>query len=135
MAGMIAIGLGCRKECASEAIVAIVRRALAACSGVEGVRRLFSLVEKSGEPGLRMAAETLGFELVFLPHEALAAVATRVLTHSPAAQRRFGLASVAEAAALAGAGPGAKLLMPRLAANGATCAVALVAEQEPGEPL
>ena len=126
---MIAIGLGCRKACASEAIVAIVRRALADCPDVDVVRRLFSLADKSGEPGLRAAARTLGYELVFLSREALAAATPRVVTHSEAAQRRFGLASVAEAAALAGAGPGAKLLEPRLAMDGATCAIAFAADK------
>jgi len=125
MAGMIAIGVGCRKSCASEAIVAIVRRALADCREVEGVRRLFSLADKRGEPGLSAAAEALGLELVFLSREALAAAAPRLLTRSAAAQRRFALDSVAEAAALAGGGPNAKLLAPRLAADGATCAIAL----------
>lgn len=151
MAGLIAIGVGCRKSCASEAIVAIVRRALADCgqaewsalslppcgggrgwrpsdltaAGREGVSRLFSVADKSGEPGLRTAAEALGFELVFLPREALAAAAPRILTRSAATQRRFALDSVAEAAALAGAGPNARLLAPRLAQNGATCAIAI----------
>jgi cobalt-precorrin 5A hydrolase len=94
-------------------------------AGQEGVPRLFSLIDKRGEPGLSAAAEALGLELIFLPREALAAAAPRLLTRSAAAQRRFGLASVAEAAALAGGGPNAKLLGPRLAANGATCAIAL----------
>jgi cobalt-precorrin 5A hydrolase len=126
MAGMIAIGIGCRKSCASEAIVAIVERALADCPGNEGVRGLFSLVDKRDEPGLNAAARTLGFDLVFLSREALAAATPRLLTRSAAAQSRFGLASVAEAAALAGGGPEARLLAPRLAANGATCAIAFV---------
>ena len=133
---MIAIGVGCRKSCPSKAIVAIVRRALADCSDVAGERRLFSLADKSGEPGLTAAAEVLGFNLVFLPRDALAAETPHLLTHSAAAQQRFGLASIAEAAALAGAGPGARLLGPRLVANGATCAVALLPEgaQPAGQP-
>jgi len=101
----------------------------------EGVPRLFSLIDKSGEPGLSAAAEALGFELVFLSREALAAAAPRLLTRSAASQRRFGLASVAEAAALAGAGPRARLLAPRLAAYGATCAIALDLGAGSGGPL
>lgn len=135
MAGMIAIGLGCRKSCASEAIVAIVVRALADCRETDGVRRLFSVADKRGEPGLSAAAETLGYDLLFLPREALAAVAPRLLTHSAAAQSRFGLASVAEAAALAGAGPQARLLGPRLAANGATCAIAFLSDAKSDRPV
>ncbi len=124
MVRMIAIGVGCRRGCASEAIVALVRRALQGCEDIEGPRRLFSLAEKSDEPGLLEAARVLGYELTFLPREALAAVASRVATHSAAAQDRFGLPSVAEAAALVGGGEGAELRTPRLAENGATCAVA-----------
>jgi cobalt-precorrin 5A hydrolase len=133
MARMIAIGLGCRKDCASEAITEIVRRALADCPDFEGAARLFSLADKSGEPGLRAAARTLGLDITFLPHEALAATTSRILTHSAATQRRFGLACVAEAAALAGAGPDSKLLAPRLAANGATCAIAFVGDEKFGD--
>jgi cobalt-precorrin 5A hydrolase len=124
MAGMIAVGIGCRKSCASEAIVALVTRALADCPRNEDVRGLFSVADKRDEPGLNAAAKTLGFNLVFLSRDALAAVTPRLLTRSAAAQSRFGLASVAEAAALAGGGPQARLLAPRLAANGATCAIA-----------
>ena len=54
----------------------------------------------------------------------LAAMTPRLLTRSAAAHQRFGLDSIAEAAALAGGGPKARLLGPRLAENGATCAIA-----------
>lgn len=128
MAAMIAIGLGCRKSCPAEAIVAIVRRALADCPDVAGERRLFCLADKSSEPGLATAAEILGFDLVFLPREALAAETPRLLTRSAVVRSRYGLDSVAEASALAGAGPGARLSGPRLAADGATCAIAFARE-------
>jgi cobalt-precorrin 5A hydrolase len=125
MGALIAIGLGCRKNCSGEAIVALVRRALVDCDGVEGERRLFSLIDKRDEPSLAAAAKSLGYDLVFLPRAALAAEEPRLLTRSRASQDRFDLPSVAEAAALAGAGPAARLLGPRLAADGATCAIAL----------
>jgi cobalt-precorrin 5A hydrolase len=131
MARLIAIGIGCRKNCPGEAIVALVQRALADLGEIEGERRLFSLADKSDEPGLRAAAEALACDLVFLPRAALAATAPRLLTRSAAAQQRFGLESIAEAAALAGAGPKARLLGPRLAENGATCAIAMA----PSSPL
>ncbi len=65
-----------------------------------------------------------------LPLEALQAEAGRVLTRSEAVMARFGVPAIAEAAALAGAGAGGRLLGPRLAEGGATCAVA-VAEGRP----
>jgi cobalt-precorrin 5A hydrolase len=101
VAGMIAIGVGCRKICDSAAIVALVRRALRDCASLDGARRLFTLEDKAGDPAVRAAAAELGFELQGLSREALAA------------------------AALAGGGPNARLLAPRLAADGATCAVAI----------
>ena len=134
MAGMIAIGIGCRKSCASEAIVALVTRALADCPENDGVHGLFSVADKRDEPGLNAAARALGFDLTFLSRAALAAATPRLLTRSAAAQSRFGLASVAEAAALAGAGPRARLLAPRLAANGATCAIAFIPAANPDVP-
>ena len=126
MGSMISIGIGCRKSCAGEAIVALVTRALADCPEHGGIWGLFSLADKRDEPGLNAAAQTLGFDLVFLTREALAAATPRLLTRSAAAQSRFGLASVAEAAALAGGGPEARLMAPRRAAGGATCAIAFV---------
>ena len=89
---------------------------------------LFTLADKSAEPGLILAAAILGAPLTGLPLGALEAQAPRILTRSPAARARFGIDSVAEAAGLAGAGPGGALLGPRLAADGVTCAVALSAD-------
>lgn len=128
MSRLVAIGIGCRRGVAGEAVAALVRRALAAHVAPDGERRLFTLAEKVGEPGLVEAARLLCAPLAGLTSEALAAEACRILTPSHAAEARFAVPNIAEAAALAGAGPGGRLLGPRLAADGATCAVALSAE-------
>jgi cobalt-precorrin 5A hydrolase len=125
MSRLIAIGVGCRAGVAGEAIAALARRALAEAGAPKGERRMFTLAAKSAEPGLIEAARLLRAPLTPLPLEALAAQAGRILTPSAAAASRFGAPNIAEAAALAGAGEGGRLLMPRLAADGATCAVAL----------
>lgn len=119
----LAIGLGCRAGVAGECITALVARA---CAGLEAdaAAKLFTVLDKRGEPGLEAAATALGLELVFLSHREMTGVASGVVTASPASMARFGLPSIAEAAALAGAGPGARLLVPRIAARGVTCAVA-----------
>jgi cobalt-precorrin 5A hydrolase len=118
----IAIGVGCRKGCSADAIEGLVRRAL---SGVAGnPSGLFTLADKRNESGLAEAATRLGLDVIFLPRDALRAVADRVQTHAPHAQASFAVPSVAEASALAGAGPGSVLLVPRIANGGATCAVA-----------
>ncbi len=126
--GLVAIGVGCRAGVSGEAIAALVRRALAEFGAPEGEPRMFTVAAKAEEPGLVEAARILGVTLTALPLAALEREATRILTPSRVVQSRFGVPAIAEAAALAGAGAGAKLLGPRLAADGATCAVALSAE-------
>ncbi len=121
---MIAIGIGCRGGAARDAIVSLV---LGACrsAGVEPTAAsLFSLDRKAGEAGLLAAADLLGLPLRFLAAPEMAAADPLVVTRSARSTEATGIASVAEAAALAGAGKGARLLLPRIAADGVTCAIA-----------
>ncbi len=124
MAGLMAIGIGCRKSCASAAIAAIVRRALAEAGPHVGDRRLFTSEDKRGEANLALAAEALGLPLDFVARARLLSEAVRAVTRSERVERHIGLPGLAETAALAGAGPGGELIVARLAANGATCAIA-----------
>jgi cobalt-precorrin 5A hydrolase len=119
----IAIGVGCRMGCSAEAIEALVRRALADTPR-DTQLGIFTIVDKQGESGLSKAAQRLGFDLNYVPREALRSRETDIQNRSPAAERAFGVPSVAEAAALFGAGPGSVLVVPRVAADGATCAIA-----------
>ena len=121
----LAIGIGCRKGCAAPAIVDLVTRArTVAQASAGGVETLFTIEDKRDEPGLRAAAALLRLDIAFLSRAALLGVMPGVVTRSAASEARFGVASVSEAAALAGAGPGAVLLVPRMAAGGVTCAIA-----------
>jgi cobalt-precorrin 5A hydrolase len=86
--------------------------------------KIFTISDKREESGLIQAAEQLGLDMMFLPRDALRAQAAKIHTASSSAERRFGVPSVAEAAALAGAGPGSTLILPRIANAGATCAIA-----------
>jgi cobalt-precorrin 5A hydrolase len=126
---LVAIGVGCRAGVAGEAVAALVRRALAEAGAPKGEVGMFTLAAKADEPGLIEAARLLGVALTPLPLEALEAQAERIVTPSAAARARFGAPNIAEAAALAGAGAGGRLLSPRLAADGATCALALSPER------
>jgi cobalt-precorrin 5A hydrolase len=119
----IAIGVGCRLGCSTGAIEALVGRALDRLPAVERLG-LFTIQDKTGGIGLIEAASRLGLELVFLSRDALRAQAPFVRTRSAQAMTRFGVPSVAEAAALAGAGADAVLIVPRIIGDGATCAVA-----------
>jgi cobalamin biosynthesis protein CbiG len=129
MSRVVAIGVGFRAGVAGEAIAALARRALAEAGAPEGELRMFTLAAKADEPAVIEAARLLRAKLTPLPLAALQAQAERILTPSAAAQSRFGAPNIAEAAALAGAGDGGRLLGPRLKGDGATCAVALPSEQ------
>jgi cobalt-precorrin 5A hydrolase len=120
----IAIGVGCRKGCASDAIVALVRRALARAGCENAAAGLFTHPAKREEAGLIEAASRLKLPLVFLDPEALRDAADRVATRSETVMALFDLPSIAETAALAGAGAGSRLLAPRISAAGASCAIA-----------
>jgi hypothetical protein len=85
---------------------------------------LFTIETKRDEPGLLEAARWLATTLVFLPLESLLTRRSDLLTHSARVKALTGVGSVAEAAALVGAGPGSVLLGPRIASARATCAIA-----------
>jgi cobalt-precorrin 5A hydrolase len=124
MAGLIAIGIGCRKGCTAAAIVAMVRRALTAAGEPPGKREMFTLDEKASEANVREAASALGLPIYFVSHARLLREAPRVATRSARVERLVGLPGVAETAALAGAGPDGELLVARIVGGGATCAIA-----------
>jgi cobalt-precorrin 5A hydrolase len=115
---MIVAGFGFR----SGATLAALQDALARAGGPDGVTHLATLASKA--EGLQPLAHTLDLPLVALEPEALRGIATP--TRSDRVEEMFGTGSVAEAAALAVAGPGARLRGPRaVSANGtATAAIA-----------
>ena len=118
----IAIGVGCRRGVCAGVIVRLVRETLAgAALPLEGAT-VFTIDAKAGEAGLAEAASVLGAPLIFLSRESLAEIDTP--TRSAHVLQRFGVGSVAESAALAGAGFGAVLLVQRVVREGVTCAVA-----------
>lgn len=130
MTARYAAGVGARRGVAAEAIVDLLRK-VAETHDVPLARvTLYTLESKAGEPGLHEAASTLGIDIVFLPLEALKARKGAAPTHSPRVQAMFGVGSVAEAAALVGAGPGSRLLAPRVATPYAACALAISAEDK-----
>jgi cobalt-precorrin 5A hydrolase len=122
MSAQLIAGVGCRRDCPAEIIVAVVRLA---CDD-RPVDALACPAWKVGAIGLRTAAELLGIPLLPIERDALAAVQDRCVTRSTHAEAAVGIASVAEGCALAAGGAGARLLVPRVTGNGATCALAEV---------
>jgi cobalt-precorrin 5A hydrolase len=115
-------GIGCRRHCSTAPIVALVRYAAARTGGVLACLAVPDF--KGNEHGLREAAHVLGLPLVLVTREALEAAQPRCQTFSARSKRAIGVASIAEGCALAEAGPAGRLLLPRITANGATCALA-----------
>jgi cobalt-precorrin 5A hydrolase len=100
----------------------------AAQRSAEEVQALFAPESKRDEVGLREAAAQLCKPLRLVAQDELLRHASATLTRSEHALRHYGVGSVAEAAALAGACTlevTAHLLGPRSVAGQATCALAL----------
>ena len=79
---------------------------------------------KHNEAGIKTAAKKLGVRVVLVPEVELHAAGARTATRSERVLALTGVPSVAEAAALAAAGPSARLVSPRLVIGAATCALA-----------
>lgn len=124
-------GVGFRHATLSDEIVALVRQGLDGAGLSESrLRVLATADDRAGEPAFREAAQILGCMAIGFAPAALRAVDDGVPTRSVRIEAERGVGSVAEAAALAGAGPGAVLTLPRIASGGATCALALAPDSE-----
>ena len=122
---MIVVGIGCRRDSPAARIAAAVDQALAQIGlPPERIDALAAPAFKADEAGIAEAAAGLGVRLRWVGHADLDAVQPFCATRSPVAEAVTGLAAVSEAAALAIAGRNARLLLPRIARDGVTCAVA-----------
>lgn len=118
-------GIGCRRQVSAEAIVALVRQALADVNVAgDSLATLAVPRFKQEEPAVRQAAAALGVALTLVDDADMAEAQARCMTRSDRAERTTGLASIAEGAALAAAGPGSELALPRIGNGTATCALA-----------
>ncbi|MCT8997096.1 cobalamin biosynthesis protein [Chelativorans intermedius] len=121
-------GLGCRKGVAAGEVLA----ALDACAAAlrpPAVQALATAASKAGEPGILAAAGLLGLPLIPVDRAALRRASPRCMTHSAASLAATGTPSLAEAAALAAAGEGSRLIAPRIARGNVTCAIAQAGDE------
>mgnify|MGYP005846351469 CR=1 FL=1 len=118
---MIVAGFGFRAGAGAESLADALALALA---GGPAPTLIATAADKAESPAFRAFAAARGLPVRGIDAAALAGSAT--LTQSPTARAARGTGSVAEAAALVAAGPGARLLAPRaVSADGmATCALA-----------
>lgn len=125
----IVAGIGLRPGTSEADILACLDETLTAAGlGVRAAVRFATLASRLIEPGLVAAAQSRQAELVAIPDEALKGFEAACATRSTRIASLYGVGSVAEAAALAAAGPGGELIQPRIATARVTCALARTAE-------
>ena len=122
---MIVAGIGCKRGAAAADIEAAIRAALdrAGISAAE-LKAIATSTAKEAETGIATAASTFGVGVTPIAEAALKAAGARVTTRSDRVLALTGVPSLAEAAALAAAGPSSRLIASRLVVGAATCALA-----------
>jgi cobalt-precorrin 5A hydrolase len=122
---MIGAGVGCKRGAPAPDIEAAIRAALAR-AGIDAhaLDCIATIAAKKSEAGIAAAATKFGVAVVLVPDAELQAAGDRTATRSERVLALTGVPSVAEAAALAAAGPAARLISPRLVIGAATCALA-----------
>ena len=122
---MIVAGIGCRRGTAAADIEAAIRTALAR-AGIPAadLGAIATGSAKGAEAGITAAAGKLGIGLMLISDAELKTAGTRVTTRSDRVFALTGVPSLAEAAALAAAGPSSRLIAFRLVVGAATCALA-----------
>ncbi|MGY3037140.1 cobalt-precorrin 5A hydrolase [Bradyrhizobium sp. USDA 4354] len=112
-------GLGFRQD----VTLASLREALLAAGGTEGLAAVATVSDKADTDALKQLARECGVPIRAVPADMLAGIDT--LTKSNLVTEKFGTGSVAEAAALAAAGPRARLLATRVVSQDRTATAAI----------
>jgi cobalt-precorrin 5A hydrolase len=130
---MIVAGIGCRLGATAEEVNAALTAAMVVAGQVSRptsqqaltLSRIATAAAKGEEPGIKAAAARRGIPLVLISQVDLEANSLKTLTRSSHSMQAMNVHSVAEAAALAAAGQGSRLLGPRIAVGPVTCALAV----------
>jgi cobalt-precorrin 5A hydrolase/precorrin-3B C17-methyltransferase len=122
---VLALGIGCERGCSADEISDLAHSTLAQAGlAAMAVTAVVSVELKLAEPGIHALAAALRVRARFFPASRLLAETARLSERSAAAFRATGCWGVAEGAALAAAGPGGVLVVPKRKSRRATCAVA-----------
>ncbi|OAJ67657.1 cobalamin biosynthesis protein [Gluconobacter cerinus] len=117
---MIVAGIGCRPKVDEQSLLDLIMQ-------VTSGRRFDRLAApefRKAEPAIPELAKRLNVELVWIDTESLMERQVECETHSAIAFEKTGFSSVAEACALAGAGPKSRLIVMRQSEKDVTCALA-----------
>jgi cobalt-precorrin 5A hydrolase len=112
-------GLGFKKN----VTLASLREALAAVGGPDGLAAMATVSDKADAEPLKQLAQECGVPIRGVPADVLARMDTP--TQSKRIIEKFGTGSVAEAAALAAAGPRARLIATRAVSQDRTATAAI----------
>ncbi len=125
----LALGVGCERGASSNELMALIDETLTNNElPRDAISGIWSIDLKMDEPAITEAAANLGVPLRYFSAETLEAETHRLINPSEIVFREVGCHGVAEAAALAAAGPDAHLLVPKSKSRRATCAIARGAE-------
>ncbi len=103
--------------------LASLREALVAAGGPQGLAAVATVSEKAETAAFKLLARELNVPIKAVPADVLGGIATS--TESEFVRTRFGAGSVAEAAALAAAGHGARLISMRTVSRDRTATAAI----------
>ena len=121
----LALGVGCERGTSPEELIGLVTDTLGAHRlSQAAVAGVFSLDLKADEAAVTALGRALDVPVRFFSTEELRAESPRLQNPSEIVRREVGIAGVAEAAALAAAGPAATLVIPKTRSARATLAVA-----------
>lgn len=112
-------GLGFKKD----VTLASLREALLAAGGPAGLTAIATVSDKADADVLKQLARECGVPIRAVPADMLSGIDTP--TQSKIVAERFGTGSVAEAAALAAAGPRARLIATRVVSQDRTATAAI----------
>ncbi|MCK1736850.1 cobalamin biosynthesis protein [Bradyrhizobium sp. 138] len=112
-------GFGFKKDVA----LASLRDALLAAGGPEGLSAMATVCDKADTESLKQLARECGVPIKAVPADMLASIDTP--TQSKLVAEKFGTGSIAEAAALAAAGPRARLIATRVVSKDRTATAAI----------
>jgi cobalt-precorrin 5A hydrolase len=129
----LVIGLGFRDEASAQSIAEVVAK-IAAHAAMPGVASVIAVPEdKAVHPSLVAAAQATHLQIETVAADAMRQADARVATRSEQVEKHRGVGCVCEAAALAAAGAGARLVVTRMvsADRHATAAAAITGETAP----
>lgn len=107
----------------SDVTLASLREALATAGGLEGLAAFATVSDKADAEVLKQLARECGVPIMAVSADWLAGIDTP--TRSALVMEKFGVGSVAEAAALAAAGPRARLIATRVISRDRTATAAI----------